>query len=232
MELVIKDTSAQKMFVPILMMTATPIAARNNRGSIQELVVRRRISIMMGSRIINALTTVVSASSRMPTRSTASPAIAFSSPISSHISSQASFSLPLAMLIGNRAFPSLIEAFYCISIPHGKGLGYIHHVIQPYNLVMPSMEASFSLYSTASIKETSFTMTLALGMVSIKFFLHYFQCHGGLCVFRQVIYQIVIYIYKQGKNPANQNQNYKENYNYFSIFNNCIGKPSIIFSYS
>ena len=43
------------MFVPILIMIAAPIAARNSKGSIQDVVDSIKISMMMGSRMINAL---------------------------------------------------------------------------------------------------------------------------------------------------------------------------------
>jgi hypothetical protein len=56
---VIKDILPKKTFVPMLISTAAPIAARNSRGSSQEFVAISRIARITGMRIAMALSTSV-----------------------------------------------------------------------------------------------------------------------------------------------------------------------------
>jgi hypothetical protein len=104
---VIKETSPKKKFVPMLMSTATPIAAKKSRGSSQELVDSRRMTIITGIRIAIALKTSEEDISCVAAALTASPAIALLVPMRFRMAATAFFSCPFSMVIVNRAVSSL-----------------------------------------------------------------------------------------------------------------------------
>ncbi|OQA07200.1 MAG: hypothetical protein BWY65_01964 [Firmicutes bacterium ADurb.Bin373] len=78
---VTKDISLKKAAVPMLMSTAIPMVNRNNNGSIHEVVARRRMIRITGSRMAIAFRTSETAMSWVTAVLTASPAAALSSPI-------------------------------------------------------------------------------------------------------------------------------------------------------
>ena len=77
---VMKVTSPRKMFVPMLMMIDTPIAARKRMGSIHDRVDRIRRRMMMGPRMAAALSTWIRTWSCEKAVSADSPVIAWPSP--------------------------------------------------------------------------------------------------------------------------------------------------------
>ncbi len=95
------------MLVPILMTTETPIAERNNMGSIHDVVDKINIIIITGSKIVTASPTSATAAFFISLRFAASPAIDPPEPIILRIAAMASDSAPSLMVTENNALWSL-----------------------------------------------------------------------------------------------------------------------------
>ncbi len=79
---VMNEISSSATLVPMLIRIATPIVSRNSTGSIQEVVEMISSKMMMGIKIIIALSTSDTDMSCVDAVFTASPDTALSSPIS------------------------------------------------------------------------------------------------------------------------------------------------------